>query len=190
MTCHPRFFRARGPQWMAGFGSWLGLLCLLLALGLAPAVQAQATIGPHDQLHRLIQAGQLEQALEEAERQRTQRPNDPQVRFMLGLIQTQLGLNEAALATYTALTQDFPELPEPHNNLAVLHASAGRLEHARAALETALRLHPEYATAHQNLGDVYLQLAAQAYRTSLQLRPTSPALAQRLQQLQALQAPR
>ena len=70
------------------------------------------------------------------------------------------------------LTRDYPELAEPYNNLAVLHAASGHLEKAREALETALRLDPGYATARENLGDVYLRLAASAYEQAA-ARPES-----------------
>ena len=39
---------------------------------------------------------------------------------------------------FEQLTEDFPELPEPYNNLAVLYAADGQLDRARAALELAL----------------------------------------------------
>ena len=44
---------------------------------------------------------------------------------------------------------------------------------ARAELEETLRLQPGYATAHENLGDVYAVLAAQSYAKALRLEPAS-----------------
>ena len=161
-----------------------------LACGMALMAPATAQDTPHERLMRLVQAGDLTQASQEVERQLAERPRDPQVRLVRGLIQSRQGRQDDAFATWTELTRDYHELPEPHNNLAVLHAGAGRLDQARASLETAVRLNPGYATAHHNLGDVYLQLAAQAYRTSLQLRPDAPALSNRLRQLEQLQTPR
>ena len=70
---------------------------------------------------------------------------------------------------FTGLTEDFPELPEPYNNLAVLYASQGNYDKAKAALELAIHTHPSYATAHENLGDIYAQLARRAYDKALQL---------------------
>jgi len=69
--------------------------------------------------------------------------------------------------------EDFPELPEPYNNLAVLYASEGQLDSARAALEMALAAAPNYATALENLGDVYLQMAADAYQRAAKLDPSN-----------------
>jgi tetratricopeptide (TPR) repeat protein len=70
---------------------------------------------------------------------------------------------------FTRLTQDYPNLPEPYNNLAVIYAGQGQYEKARAALEQSIRTHPSYATAYENLGDVYAKLASQAYGKALQL---------------------
>src|SRR6185369_10120185 len=38
-----------------------------------------------------------------------------------------------------------------------------------AALVAAIRTNPQYATAYQNLGDVYAQLASEAYQKALQI---------------------
>ena len=48
------------------------------------------------------------------------------------------------------------------------------------ALEAALRVNPNYAVAHNNLGDVYVQLARQAYERALQLDPSNAVLPSKL----------
>ena len=82
------------------------------------------------------------------------------MRFLRGVILTEQGKQAEAIAAFTQLTQDFPELPEPYNNLAALYAAQSQFDKARAALEMAIKLNPSYATAHENLGDVYARLAA------------------------------
>ena len=96
-------------------------------------------------------------------------PKDPQARFLKGLIFTEQGKQTEAIEIFTKLTQDYPNLPEPYNNLAVIYASQGQYDKARAALEQSIRTHPSYATAYENLGDVYAKLASQAYGKALQL---------------------
>jgi Flp pilus assembly protein TadD len=108
------------------------------------------------------------------------------MRLLKGVILNQQGKSDAALTEFTELSREYPELPEPHNNLAVIHAQAGRLEAARDALEAAIRLNRDYATAHRNLGDVYLRLAAQTYQEAQRLAPNDPSLTPRLQALKAL----
>ena len=92
-----------------------------------------------------------------------QRPREAQARFLKGIVQTAQGEADAAIVTFRALTEDYPELPEPYNNLAVLYAQKGDYNGARAALETALTTAPGFAIAHENLGDIYARLAAANY---------------------------
>lgn len=175
---HPGFapLRSIALQALLGLGCWLA----------AGAAQAQSPA--HEEVARLLRAGLAGEAQQKAEAGLATRPNDAQLRFLKGVAQSQGGQPEVARATFSALTQEFPELPEPYNNLAVLEAAAGRLDAARAALETALRLNPGYATAQQNLGDVYARLAGRAWARALELDPANPALPPRLQIIQQLPA--
>ena len=91
------------------------------------------------------------------------------MRFIKGMILSEQGKSAEAINIFQKLTEDYPELPEPYNNLAVLHASAGNYDKARVALERAIRTNPAYATAHENLGDVYAKLASQSYDKAMQL---------------------
>jgi Flp pilus assembly protein TadD len=91
------------------------------------------------------------------------RPREAQARFLKGIVQTSLGETDAAILTFRALTEDYPELPEPYNNLAVLYAQKGDYNGARTALETALVASPDFAVARENLGDIYVRLAAANY---------------------------
>ena len=146
------------------------LLRGLIALCLA-AVYAAAPVRADDlqDASRLLKAGQREQALERVNRALAAKPADPQARFLKGLIYTEQGNTREAIEIFTKLTQDYPDLPEPYNNLAVIYAGQGQYEKARAALEQSIRTHPSYATAYENLGDVYAKLASQAYDKALQL---------------------
>lgn len=120
-------------------------------------------------VNRLLREGKLSEANTQVDVLLRDKPKDPQVRFLKGVILSEQGKPTEAITVFTKLTQDFPELPEPYNNLAVLHASQGQYDKARAALMMAIRTNPSYATAHENLGDVYAKLASQAYSKALQL---------------------
>ena len=89
------------------------------------------------------------------------------------MILSEQGKTADAINVFQKLTEDYPELPEPYNNLAVLHASGGNYDKARVALERAIRTNPAYATAHENLGDVYAKLASQSYDKAMQLADPS-----------------
>ena len=118
---------------------------------------------------KLMRSGQTAEALQKVDSALMQRPKDAQLRFLKGLILTEQNKTNEAITIFTKLTDDYPELPEPYNNLAVLYASAGQYDKARASLEMAIRTNPTYGTAHENLGDVYAKLASQAYDKALQL---------------------
>lgn len=122
-----------------------------------------------DTVSKLISQSQFDQALARADAFLANRPNDPQMRFLKGLILTEKNKTGEAITVFTKLTEDYPELPEPYNNLAVLYAGKGDYEKARESLEMAIRTHPSYATAYENLGDVYAKLASQSYDKALQL---------------------
>ena len=118
---------------------------------------------------KAINVGNYEQALTDLNKHLDRNPGDAEARFSKGLTLTMLSRDDAAITVFSDLVRDFPELPEPYNNLAVLYARAGRYEEARDALEAALVAHPSYATAHENLGDIYAALANAAYNRAIVL---------------------
>jgi tetratricopeptide (TPR) repeat protein len=142
-----------------------------------------------DEVNQLLKAGKQAQALTKVEQSLSAKPRDPQLRFLKGVIQTELGKPQDAIGTFTKLTEEYPELPEPYNNLAVLHASGGQFDKARAALEMAIRTNPSYSTAHENLGDIYANLASQAYSKALQLGGSSATLQPKLTLIRELFTP-
>ena len=148
--------------------SLVRLSAILAGLVLGATVTAANAQNLPD-IQRLMKQGQLPQALEKTDAYIASKPRDPQGRFMRGLILTEMGRTADAIAVFTKLAEDFPELPEPYNNLAVLYAQQKQYDKARTALEMAIRTHPSYSIAHENLGDVYAKLASQAYDKALQL---------------------
>lgn len=154
--------------------------CIRLIALAASFFCASVFADDYEPVNQLLRGGQLQQAMARADAYLAKNPRDPQMRFLKALIQQDGGQRDAAIASYVALTQDYPELPEPYNNVAVLYASRGDFEKARDALEMATRNSRSYATAHENLGDVYARLAEQSYRQALQLDAGNTALAPKL----------
>ena len=160
------------------------LVTLAAALG-APLVHADE----YSDVNQLVRAGKLADALGKADQYLAGKPRDPQMRFLKGVIQTESGKPNDAISTFLKLTEDYPELPKPYNNLAVLYAGQGQYEKARAALEMAIRTNPSYATAQENLGDVYAKLASQAYSKALQLDSNNTGVQPKLALIRDLFAP-
>jgi len=134
----------------------------------------------------LVTAKQLKEALTKADAYLAGKPKDPQMRFIKGVILTEMDQAEDAISLFTTLTQDYPELSEPYNNLAVLYAAQNQFEQARVSLNMAIRTNPSYATAHENLGDVYLQLASQSYSKALKLEPNKTSVQPKLALIRSL----
>ena len=153
----------------------LALLAAALLAICAPAIADEV-----EDAAKMLKAGQHQQALERVNKLLASKPRDARARFLKGLIFAEQGNTKDATDVFLALTKDFPDLPEPYNNLAVIYAAQGQYDKARGALEQSIRTHPSYATAYENLGDVYAKLASQAYDKALQFDSANPAAKNKL----------
>jgi tetratricopeptide (TPR) repeat protein len=125
--------------------------------------------GNYEDAASLLKQGKQAAALKKIDAAIAENPQDARARFLKGLILTEQNQTAAAIEVFTSLTRDYPELPEPYNNLAVLYAAQGQYDRARESLEMAIRTHPSYTVAHENLGDVYAKMASEAYDKALSL---------------------
>ena len=145
--------------------SWV-MVCSMF--GVAHAQGPAVITDPHQQVEQLMRQDQIEPALAKIQAHLAQRPRDPQMRFWQAVLLTRQGKREQAMLVYTALTQDFPELAEPHNNLGVLQAANNDIDLAQRSFELALRADPQHALAHENLADVLLRQAQRHYQRAAQ----------------------
>ena len=160
---------------MRSRSSWrLLVLWALLGLPLAPALATDDAAVMRD-IEQQFRRGQAAPALQRLEQTLQARPADAGLRFLKAVMLAAAGRQAEAAGLLERLSEDYPELPEPYNNLAVLVAAEGKLAQARNLLETALRLDPQYRTAHENLGDVFIRLAQRAYEAAAGPR-SDPAL--------------
>ncbi len=162
------------------------VMALCFAL-LTVAASAQTTvIGPalpnndFQEASILYRTGKYDGALERVDAWLKTRPKDARGRFLRGMIFTQQKKLDDATRIYTELTQDFPELPEPYNNLAVIYADKGDFDKARTLLESAVRANAAFTAAHENLGDIHARLAAVSYEKALKLDATNKAVSAKL----------
>jgi tetratricopeptide (TPR) repeat protein len=157
-----------------------------LAVALLIAVPVVAQTDELQDVNQMLKQGQLDQALTRVNSYLATRPKDARGRFLKGLILAEQNKPNDAIKVFSDLTQDFPDLPGPYNNLAVLYASQGQYDKARGALEQAIRTHPSYATAHENLGDIYAKMASQAYDKALQLDKSNSTAQSKLNMIRDL----
>ena len=124
----------------------------------------------------LMKAGKLDEALKQVTSDLATHPKNVDALFLESEILTRLKKMDDAILVLRTMTEQFPELVVPYNNLAVLYAGQGRLEEARKTLEMAVSVQPDYATAYENLGDVYRALALSSYDKALRLQPSNLTL--------------
>jgi tetratricopeptide (TPR) repeat protein len=157
----PEYIAGRPPSSVQPFA--VAVACVFLLAALPADAQQSAPPSVATEVGALMKAGKYDEALARADARLKDNPRDAQVRFMRGVILTEQGKTVEASAVFEQLIQEFPELPEPYNNLAVLQAAQGRYESAYRLLQQSLAAQPNYLTAYENLGDLYLSMAEQAY---------------------------
>ncbi len=116
-------------------------------------------------------SGKKTQALELLQRQLNTEPKDIQLLLLKGVILAESGKTQEARLIFQNLVKEYPSLPEPRNNLALLYAAEGDLDNARATLEMALRSNPSYAVIYENLIEIYSQLASQSFARATNRNP-------------------
>ncbi len=163
-------------------------LPITLLLAWLPCVALAAAPNVQD-ANQAFRQGNNVAALEKVNTFLAGNPKDAQGRFLKGLILTELNRYNDAIKVFTDLTEDYPELPEPYNNLAVLYAAQAQYERAKNSLEMAIRTHPSYATAHENLGDIYAKMASQSYDKALQLDKSNTSALTKLAMIRDLFSP-
>jgi tetratricopeptide (TPR) repeat protein len=114
-------------------------------------------------VEKLIKARKYQDAVTLINGDLKKTPRNVQLRFVKARLQIEMRQFDQAKKTLIEITQQFPELPEPYNNLAAIAANQGQWIEARDYLELALKLRPSYAIASANLGEIYIRLGAQTY---------------------------
>lgn len=154
---------------------FMGAICsLCLAVGL---LSTAAYADDLKDVLQMVQDQRYPAALDKVDAYLVIHPQDARAQFIKGVILTRQDKRPEAIGIFSELTKKHPELPEPYNNLAVLYADQGQYEKARQALEMAMKTHPSYSVAYENLGGVYAKMASDAYDKALQVeRGTSHPL--------------
>ena len=162
-----------------------------------PAVQDPRDMGEAgrkayaESLHQakdLLDRKQYAEAIAKLDALTAERPRESQARFMKGVALTDQGKLDEAMTVFRAILADYPELPEPRNNLAVLYAQKGEYALARDELERAVQAAPDYAVAHENLGDVYARLATVEYEKATTLDKRNRTASAKLKQIREMPA--
>ncbi len=163
-----------------------GLFASIAMIASFSLLTTLAQAGELDDISQMADQGQVGQAIDRVNNYLSANPKNAQAMFMKGVLLAEQGRRDEAIGVFTEVTERFPNLPEPYNNLAVLYADQGQFDKARKALEAAIKTHPSYATAHENLGDIYARMASDAYDKALQLDTSNTRAQGKLQLIKDL----
>ena len=166
---------------------------LALALGSAQAAtqmeQLAKQMHPSEfpaQIEKLLNSGKAAQALELADLGIRKNERSPQLRFMRAVALENLTRSEEAVRELKQLIIDYPEIPEPYNNLAAILAAQGNLDRAQSLVERSLALRPSFALAYDNLGQIYLAKARNAFDSALANAPGNRTIEKKLRAVDAI----
>lgn len=141
----------------------IGRLATVSSLMLLLSGAAMAAPACLDGVAPMIKAGKSAEALARMEACPADVADDADLLLLQGRALTGAGRHEAALATFARLVEAQPKSASALNYLAVVQAKLGRLPEARASLEKAVAIAPDFALAQENLADVYVRLARKDY---------------------------
>jgi colicin import membrane protein len=163
-------------------GHWVRQIAVagLVGISLCTNTFAQVNASTLSEINQLLEQGKANDAAKLVQSQLRLHSMDVQLRFMQGVVAVEQKKYDQAIQIFSALTKEHPNLPEPYNNLAVLHAIKGDDRKAAQVLEQAIGTNPSYATAHENLGDLYARMASDAYAKALQLDNSRQAIQPKL----------
>ena len=135
-------------------------LCLLATAAASAATSIK-------QLQQLLEQQQYADAANTGEQLLAQNPQHARTQFLTAYAYQMSAQPEKAEILYQNLIKDNPDLPEPRNNLAMIYLAKGDYDRASQLLVEALNTNPSYATAYDNLSQIYKGIASEAYRRAV-----------------------
>jgi tetratricopeptide (TPR) repeat protein len=135
-------------------------LCLLFpgaALAADSTRQLQLLIEQEKYLEAVLEGGDI----------LSQDASNARARFLTAYGYQMIAMTDKAIALYQDLIRDYPTLPEPRNNLAMIYLEQGDYDRASQMLVSAINTRIGYAIAYANLSQVYKGIASEAYRRAI-----------------------
>lgn len=118
-----------------------------------------------EEIANLIKNGQQEAAIARIDAALLTDPQ-PNLYFQKGVALSSMQRIDESISTFTKMTELYPNIAEPYNNLGILYFTKKDYARARAAFEAAIQNNPSYTNAHDNLGDLYVKMAANHYQNN------------------------
>ena len=136
---------------------------LLCSLCFKPAFSA----GTIQDLQLLIDQNLFAPAAVTGDQLLIEQPDNARIQFLTAYAYQMDKQTNKAQALYESLIQNYPELPEPRNNLAMIYLARGNSDKASQLLIDALNTNSSYSTAYSNLGRIYRGIASEKYRQAV-----------------------
>ncbi|MGB6241093.1 MAG: tetratricopeptide repeat protein [Castellaniella sp.] len=151
-------------------GGWQAFADLLQKV--TPSVNTGIPLTPSQvttHIAALIDGGHAQDALDLIQKRESARAADApigadvQLEYQKARALAALGRHDQAQSLWRSMTENYPELPEPWNALAIEHVRQGQLQLALNALNMALASDPSFAPALENRGHVQMALAQESF---------------------------
>lgn len=120
-----------------------------------------------EELQLLVEQKKYSTAIQSAEKLLAHQGQHPRVMFLTAYAYQMNRQIDKAESLYRQLISEYPNLPEPRNNLAMIYQDRGDYDAASKLLVEAIETHNSYATAYRNLSRIYKGIASEAYRRAL-----------------------
>lgn len=168
---------------------FLRFLALTSCLIFACLTTAYAGDSPAFELVKKDMAtGQYEKAIQKLEALVKAEDSNYEAWFLYGVAHVHAQQFHQAIEAFRHVIDLHPILAEPHNNIAAVYNSLGDTPAAIAELKEALKKRPNYVVAEENLADLYVKLALQHYRNTLN-QVENPIVEQRYNRLLSVRNP-
>lgn len=168
---------------------FLRFLALTACLTFACLTTAYAVDSPAFELVKQdMAAGHYEKALQKLEPLVKAEDSNYEAWFLYGVAHVHAQQFHQAIEAFRHVIDLHPILAEPHNNIAAIYNALGDTPAAIAELKEALKKRPNYVVAEENLADLYVKLALQHYRNTLN-QVENPIVEQRYNRLLSVRNP-
>lgn len=139
------------------------IVLLLCSIFVQPAFSAATIV----ELQRLIDQNSFSSATITGDQLLIEQPGNARIQFLTAYAYQMDRQTDRAKELYEKLIQEYPELPEPRNNLAMIYLNQGNSDKASQLLIDALNTNSSYSTAYNNLGRIYRGIASATYRQAV-----------------------
>ena len=141
-----------------------------VALGLVVCSLTASANDPYSTIIEHQNNGRYNEALTQISTILADNKDDFRALLLKGNVNKLMGNTDQAVSIFKELIEQYPQMPEPYNNLAVLYADTGQTALAVETLQQVFSTSHSYSAAFNNLRNLYNEMASSAYREALDIK--------------------